>query len=502
MGRKLQITALLTLIALIIGCDNQRVNRSISDAGRSIVPQAGESIPLAAETPFSAPVAEPEAQPQVRVRLPPEYSPAQVIDLNLDLTDTEEQVVVFKRRDDELDLIRILVLSFDPVRNSWIRAWEGETGANSVRSFTLYTDDLIGDHELELVCFGINNAGEQTLDVFRRTSSALGLGLAYESIAALTADVSIQIQQRERSEAYENLQATSGISYPIEVRRRDPDSEDVLDYVSTTYLWRFELGRYVQSETVRIPGEQVEDAQLREIFGGGVSAFERFLSGPWFRLDQGEQRLLHFDLRERSVVFHSGHLQNVFDWDDSVKAVYGRDLQLIVSNAGIESHIERLVIRAESLSRIRLSAPESGDLSGVYERLSDELQSSIAASRRASARLASLELLGAYRGDEGVELAFSEPEFTMRGTQPSGSGGFVIFELSGDTVLELQFLDVNRLPTETRSFRVSYEEEIGSGRIVRTIELEPGSVGIDGFIPSGAPRLSLEQIEQLEQSAE
>ncbi|MCK4516256.1 MAG: pallilysin-related adhesin, partial [Spirochaetaceae bacterium] len=183
------------------------------------MPRGGNGIVLASEAPVAVAVDDVTVAPDLRVRLPDEYLPSQVFTMNLDLDETEEQIIVFKRRDDPHDLIRILVVSFDPIRNSWIRAWEGATAANNVRSFTLYTDDLIGDHEQEIVCFGINNAGEQTLDIFRRTSNALGLGLAYSPILSLAADVNISIAEIDRSEAFEALEIVSGQSFPVIVER-------------------------------------------------------------------------------------------------------------------------------------------------------------------------------------------------------------------------------------------------------------------------------------------
>lgn len=493
----------LLAVGVIASCADDDLQQRLTDPGRSIIPQASDSISLAdANATGDAQVVAEESQPEVNVRLPDTYSPARVINVNLDLTDTEEQLVVFKRTDDQTDAIRLLVLTFDRVRNNWIRAWEGETAATNVRSFTVYTDDLIGDHEMELVCFGMNAEGEQTLDVFRRVSSALGLGLSYERIVSIAANVSIEILEIARSDAYENLQATSGTSYPIVVRRRDPESDDVFDLVQTTYYWRFDEGSYVAGDETYIPSAEIQDTRLRDLYAGTPTEFEGFLDGPWFRQDEGELQLVSFSVSERSIVFfYGGHLQQVFRWVDSSKAVYGRDLQILGTNAGIQSISRPMIIRAETLNRIRVSVQGTSDLSGIYERLSPELQQTVISGRTGAAVLSQIELTGPYRSDDGVELAFGDPEFTMRSSPVTGNGGYALYEIGEVTVLELQFLDVNRLPLESRSFRVEYSEERSGDRMVRTLVLEPGSIRIDGFVPSGEPPLRLEQIQAAQEDA-
>jgi hypothetical protein len=491
--------AVFATLLVLSSCGTKPVQDELTDPGRSIIPQASSSVPLASSTDGQAPPAPPSAPQEVNVQLPAEYSVAQVYNVNLDLTDTEEQIVVFKRRDDEGDAIRLLVLAFDPVRNAWIRAWEGATAANSVRSFTVYTDDLIGDHEMELVCFGINAAGEQTLDVFRRISSALGLGLSYEPVASIRADVSIEIAAVPRWDAYENMQTTSGASYPIIVRRRDTSSDDVFDLIQTTYYWRFDAGSYVAGEEVDIPSEEIQDSRLRDLFSGRVEHFEEFLDGPWYRYDGEELRLVSFSVADRSIVFfYSSHLQQAFIWDDSAKAVYGRDLQVLATNESLESVHKFIMVRAETLNQIRVTVQGTVNLSGTYQRLSSELQTTVASGGRSPARISERELRGPYRSDDGVELVFGDAEFAFRSAPLRGSGGYVLYEFGGVTILELQFVDVNRLPTQTVSYRVTYDEETAPTRIVRTITLTPGTVRIDGFSASGDPVLRMEQIESLE----
>jgi hypothetical protein len=486
------------LLALVLSACSEPAQRSeLEEPGRVVAPRGGNGIVLAAETTTERSDDDRDSGPELKVRLPSEYIYSQAVTVNLDLDETDEQIIVFKRRDDPDDLIRLLVVSFDPIRNSWIRAWEGVTAATSVRSFTVYTDDLIGDHEQEIVAFGINEDGEQTLDVFRRTNDALGLGLSFAPILAIAADVTIEVDEVPRSEAYEAMETVSAPSYPIIAERRDPESENVFDTVRTTYFWDYGARRYVPGRLESISGEAIEDDRLRDLFAGTEEDFEQFLSGPWYRSsDAGEIQMVFFGPREGTIVFHSGYLQQSFIWDNSTKTVYGRGVSLFVTNENIHTVKKLVNVSVGDLNRVTISIQGFDGLDGTYERLAGSLQSAVLESD-ARVTLSEIDLAGLYRSDSGVEIFFGNPEFTYRDGSDPTAGGYVLYELGSDLVLSMKFVDENRLPTEQRDYRAVYVENHEEDRIVRRLELTRGRIGIAGFEATGAEELVLEQIEVL-----
>jgi pallilysin-like protein len=490
----------LLIIVLLAGCTARIVHDEISDPGKTVVPRGGNGIVLASEATVVASAEDTAIAPDLRVQLPEEYLPSQAFTLNLDLDETEEQIIVFKRRDDPNDLIRILVVSFDPIRNNWIKAWEGATAAHNVRSFTLYTDDLIGDHEQEIVCFGINNAGEQTLDVFRRTSNALGLGLAYTPIFSIAADVNITIEELQRSEAYEAMETISGQSFPVIVENRDSAASSVFATIKTSYFWDFSSRRYVRGFEEELSGEVFQDSRLRDLFAGTEAGFEDFLDGPWYRTtsDPDEVQMVFFGKSERTVVFHSGHLQQVFNWDDSAKTVYGRGIQLFVTNEILRSLKRLISVSVTDLNRISLVVLDTDGLDGTYDRLTESLQAAILDRDARVARLSEFQPRGLYTSDGGLEIVFGDPGFTYHDAEGQRAGGFALYQLSGDLVLELKFIDEFRLPVDAMRYSVEYDEVTDDDRLIRTMILQPGAVGIAGFSPSGDERVTLEQIELLQ----
>ena len=494
--------ASLLFIMLFVGCAVRPPLEEIQDPGRTVVPTGANGIVLASEAPVTSGEDEQDVAPSLRVQLPDEYLPTQVFTINLDLDDTEEQIIVFKRRDDAGDLIRILIVSFDPIRNNWIRAWEGATAANSVRGFTLYTDDLLGDHEQEIVCFGINNAGEQTLDVFRRTRDALGLGLAYEPILSVSADVNITIQESERSEAFEALEALSAVSFPVVVERLDPEGSDVFATVETTYFWDYSARRYVAGLVEHVSGDLIQDGRLRDLFAGTETEFEEFLDGPWFRTTSSpdEVQIVFFGVTDRTIVFHSGyeHKQQVFNWDDSAKTVYGRGIQVFVTNEILRSLKRLISVSVDDLNRIILVVQNSEGLDGTYERLTGGLQDAILDQGAAVATLSEFQPRGLYASDAGTEIVFGDPEFSYLDSEGQRSGGYAMYRINGDLILELMFIDENRLRVDSRKYSVEHNEIRDDDRLTRTLILSPGEIGIAGFSPLGDEPTLLEQIELLE----
>ena len=472
---------LLLPLLLLLGCTPTETVPELTEPGRTVVPRGGDQIVLAGDTTPVTEEEDPSALADLKVRLPSDYVPSRAVTLNLDFDETEEQIIVFKKRDDPDDLIRILVVMYDPVRNSWIRAWEGATQATGIRSFSVSTDDMVGDHLQEIVCFGINDAGEQTLDLFRRTPDVLGLGVVFTPILSIAADVNIEIESFERPESYEMMEATTVMSFPVVAERLDPEADNLLDTVKTTYSWDVPRQHYVVSATERVSGEVIQDSRLSDLFAGDENDFEAFLSGPWYRSSAGDQMtILFFGTLDRSVVFYSGQLEQSFIWDHTAKAVYGRGAQLTVTNESIRAFSERISVSASALDQIHVSVVGSRNLDGTYDRLTGTLQSSVLAETTITS-LSAIQLAGLYRSDTGVEIVFSSPTFTYRDEDGVRRGGYALYNIGDATVLSLKFIDENLLPVANQDFGVTFSETTDEERVLRTLSLEPGQVRLAGF---------------------
>jgi hypothetical protein len=421
----------------------------------------------------------------------------QVINTNLDLDANDEQILVVRKKDDPDAPLKIVVIDYDPVRASYARSWESLTDATNLRLFEVSLKDLVGDHNQEIVCRGINARGEQTLNVFRKAPSPAGLGLYFADILRIVSDGSIEIEEIERPESY-RLGQKNGPSFSIYSFSQDRESDNILDRIKRTYHWQYQQNRYVLTKTEKLPGAVVAERQLQELFHDpSVSAFEEFLAGPWYLSDtEGREEILLFLPDERRISIYTGQVQETYIWQASFRSLSNR-LLIFGANESIESVTKRFSVDVVSLNTIDVSiwgAEEWDRAAGRYMKLTEELQGSLLVKDRPRARPGTLQLRGLYQSGAGIRLIFEPPNFTWIDENHSFSGGFSIFALDHD-VLYLQGMDENGLSTETATYIMEYSEKKEGEYLYRNLVLTPGKIGVRGIEPIAETRLTFEQME-------
>ncbi len=496
----------VVLILVLLRPDHSERERSAArpgDGTRFIVPEAGEGIELSeSASQHTITLRDSEEEVQPRIPLSAEFLLTQVEETNLNRDQHDEQLIAFKRRDDPEDRIRIKVAEFDSVRNTYRVAWEGETRANNVRTFALYTTDLTGNHQLEIIAFGTNNAGEQTLDVFEATDPPGGVSLYYRPVLSVTTDANIEIAEQERSEAYYSM-TSSGSSFPIHVYRRDQDSEDERGLIRYSYRYHPDEEQYLEVQRETIPGTEVEEAQLQELYDGDVAAFQRFLRGPWYRTtgsNSERQELVFFDPVRSSIVFYRGDRQESFSWKDSHRTLHrsGPGLRINLENESISTVRRQVSVTASGIDELIVNVEGSEQWDGRYRRLTDSLQRRLLNERRSAARLRGEELpSGLYRNDSGLEIFFSNPRFTMRDEEQEISGGFAMFELDRP-VLQLKEMNSNGVVISNRTYKFEEETNKTADQLIRTLRLYPARLTAEGVEVQDTEPVTLEQIEQVE----
>ncbi len=305
---------------------------------------------------------------------------ASVLNCNLDLDLSEEQILVLRRKEEPDAPLRIAVADYDSVRGGYARTWEGTTGATNLRLFEITLLDLVGDHNQEIVCRGVNAQGELVLDVFRKTPSPTGLGLYFMEICQIVSDGSIEIQEVQRAEGY-RLGQKNGPSFPIYAYSRDRASENLLDRIKYTYQWQYQQNRYVLTGEEKMPGIVVEEAQLRELFSDpSVEHFEQYLAGPWLASgSRGQEEIILFDPELRQIAIYSGQVEEIYEWQTSFRSFSNR-LLILAANESIESVRKRITVEVVALNTIDVSVmgtEEWDRSSGRYLKLTDELQNEL-----------------------------------------------------------------------------------------------------------------------------
>ncbi len=490
---------LAAVFLLLSGCDLIEEGRTVDEGARKLVPEVYDKDSPADTGPADVDIEALESTP--KVPLDEDEKLIQVLNTNLDLDANDEQILVVRQKNDPQGPLTVAVIDYDPVRAGYSRTWESLTNATNLRLLEITLKDVVGDHNLEIVCRGMNNQGELTLDLFRKTPSPTGLGLYFTEILRIVSDGSIEIAEIERSEGY-RLGQKNGPSFVIYSFGQDRESDNLLDRIKRTYHWQYQQGRYVLTNVEKMPGAVVEEKQLKELFSDlSVEAFERFLAGPWYLADaEGRQEILLFLPDQRRISLYNGQVQEVYVWQGSYRSMSNRMLAF-GTNESIESISKNFGIDVVSLKSIDVSiwGTEQWDrTSGRYIKLTEELQQDLLEKEHARIEVSSLVLEGLYKSGQGIEIIFDPPHFTWIEDSSGFSGGFTIIHLDQD-VLYLQGIDENGLPTRSATYIMDYAENREGEYLYRNLTLVPGRMSVNGVQPASETRMVFEQLENLEE---
>jgi hypothetical protein len=422
----------MLLIIFFTGC---RIDSPVADAPAE---QTGIIIPVAANgIELFAPISEADegnfsaGQQTPRVVIPEDYISHGLYDLGLDSDTPDEQIIVFKFRDGQDDHIGLLLADYDPLRDGYFISWQGLTKATSLKTFALYTQDVTGDRQQEIVFIGTNNLGEQTLDIFKQEITN-NYGLQFRAIISIEADIETGVNVVERSEFYNNGER-NGVAFTVSAVNQDLESENPLDMIRSVFTWRPGERRYLLSYTESIPGSQVEEDQLAELYSGNANDYLRFISGPWIK-DGGEQ-ILYFSQISASVQLAlADSLQSYIILDSSMTSL-GRRMSLALQNENLNHIRPWMSVTARNLNSldIRLNRPgiisdsrysDNEVWSGSYTRLlsTDGLNAPEVVTTREDKRLYPFGINGLYRSDNNWEMFFSAPLLTLRTQEEERSG--------------------------------------------------------------------------------
>src|SRR6056297_3626904 len=450
-----------------------------------------------------------------RVQLPPGYKILQMVDVNLDLDRYEEQVLVAQDALSEENTISLFVADYDAIRDKYSITWRSDTVTQRRKGLQVTVIDSTGDHNLEIVCNGINADGLQTIDIFRRTTSPDEYGLFFDRILSLEVQGTIELQESKRSQSYQNG-LTNGASYPVVTSSKDTESERMSDIIKRTYIWRNDSRTYELVLEKKVSGQEIEDRRLKELFESGSETFEEFLSGPWLytkntgrNTPHSQRSLIHFNPMDKTITLYSGNVQEVYTWTSSQRFLAN---SLAIRGENEIVPFMRIYISAyiEDLSNIRLQIYDinshngqrdsNTSWSGMYQKIGESLQSTFLSSYPSysdEGRSHLPTLTGVYKNDIGDEITFDPPYFTLERNGVQQSGGFSVYSMGSD-VLELKIMNSQGIVVERLSYSFDYFEEQKSNEIIRRIVLVPGKIGVNGFKMGEKQPIRYEQVEKIE----
>ena len=442
--------------------------------------------------------------PRPRVGVDPGDTVLQVINAQLAKGPAEEQVIAVKKTADVSSPVRLIVVDIDPERGTYyFPSWESTTNATDNRIFNLAVEDLIGDHDVEIVASGMNKDGKLTLDVFRRVATAPRGDLSYAPVCQIVAD-DIHIVEADRPDSYAD-DSKAGASDSIETYVRDPDSQNVTDLVKITYQWNAQEARYVAGAPEKVPGEKAAQAQLGKLFTDlSPDSFESFLAGSWVQTQADGQTSgpepglteISFDPRARKIVLSTGDTEEVFSWRVTARTLYN-SARLVGDNETVPQITRTFEITA--LSTVTLSVTIVGDDSpdrpqvGTYSRIADETQAMLYRHPGGGAQRPQPALTGQYYGSSGTTVAFESSQLQWKSSGKKRTAEYVLFPLAGRTILSARFFADARSPEEDKSWLVDFKESKNPARIKRTLILSPVQLTVDGYEDSVGDTVTLEQ---------
>ncbi len=437
-----------------------------------------------------------------RIWIDPQYKILQVLNVNLDQDADEEQVIAVKRIDDVGSPVRILVVDADPESGTYyFQSWESDTSATDTRVFSLSAKDIIGDHSLQLVASGMNESGKITLDVFHLLPPSHGKGLLYKAVCQLVAD-EISVEESDRPDSY-GTDRKPGSSFPIVAYLRDPDSQNVMDLVRIHYAWSGAEGRYVPGAPEKIPGEEVQQAQLRTLFtSSGEQAFEQFISGSWVQpAKDGFASIITFDPVGRRISLSSGNTLEAYIWRESHRTIYNRLLAVGENETVLQIQLIRtfsITVNDPNTITVTIIGNDSGESPTVsYTKVTDDIRQKLIDRPDAQAVLSTLVLSGHYTGAQGLAIDFQAPRLTWTDADGQRTGSYVIFSIGSGTILSTRFPTGIGEPDRISSWLVDYKEKSDPVSTTRTLNLSPVQLTVNGYEEANGDDLSLRQYQDL-----
>lgn len=478
------------IIIIFSGCKN-KISQEESTP-RKVIPENGGSVSTenTDTNELRQHYIEEKASPKIKIDNPGLIIYIQNINLDFDIE--EEQVIVLKdeEKKNKLDLV---VVDFDSVRNKYITTWQTVQEEINPRTFIISYADTVGDHNLEIIFKGTGTNNEQILDIYRKTHSPAGIRLYYENIAKMKIEGEIKIIEKERSSAY-LLGQKNGVSFPIITYESDNESGNLLDMVKKTFVWNYQSSRFIKATEEKIPGEKIEEERLKKLFNEGIDAYKDFLQGQWVNIESKDS-IISFDRNNNEISLYSNDILEIYKWTDFNRSKIPNSVYISARNDLIHFIRTNIFVRIEKLNKIRIVVNDrefSNNISswnGYYEKVENDMN--IYRDKEISDE-ESIVLDGLYTG-LNESIVFSGKNFTQKDINGTKNGIFSIFHYNGTKILELRYLDNNRLVGERKEYRIEYNVQELEESIIREISLQRGEIKSLFFDVSGEDEILYKQ---------
>ena len=298
------------------------------------------------------------------------------IDLNSDTF--EDQIVAVKKANNPN--IVIIIGLYNSKTSEYQRFTEIQTSIFQVKTFSLMTMDLAGNHTNTLVCTGFSSNNDSILQAYNPKVERNRFSIV--KIIDLKTDGTIFIQQAQRNDNY-SIYNMNADCFPIIMYSTEetPGGTD-FEQVQTTYEWNKKTEVYEPTATTRLSSKKIAAKELARILDGNISTFTNFLDGLWYRTNTtGQQRYIFFDPKSEEIIFFDQAIQEVYDWLNNTLRKSG--VYISASNKSISNLVRYFDIALVSVDEIRVRVRDDVRMiigtdtlwDGIYKKTSQKMSS-------------------------------------------------------------------------------------------------------------------------------
>ena len=345
------------------------------------------------------------------------------IDLNSDTF--EDQIVAVKKANNPN--IVIIIGLYNSKTSEYQRFTEIQTSIFQVKTFSLMTMDLAGNHTNTLVCTGFSSNNDSILHAYNPKTEKNRFSIV--KIIDLKTDGTIFIQQAQRNDNYSiynmNAECFPIIMYSTE---ETPEGTD-FEQVQTTYEWNKKTEVYEPTATTRLSSKKITAKELARILDGTVPTFTNFLDGLWYRTNTtGQQRYIFFDPKSEEIIFFDQAIQEVYDWLNNTLRKNG--VYISASNKSISNLVRYFNIDLVSVDEIRVRVRDDVRMiigtdtlwDGVYKKTSQKMNSVQSKTTEIANIIKTMEEgAGKWNFQENT-VAFAEGVFSLSNKDKKESG--------------------------------------------------------------------------------
>ncbi|MBN2510687.1 MAG: pallilysin-related adhesin [Spirochaetales bacterium] len=490
------IFTIAALAALIAGCTPDTAGL-VNTEPKEIIPSLKTDAAMLEESSPDRVSTDEKMQPKIAIT-----KDTRLIDIrteNLDLDRSDEQILLVETSNN--GITELWVVDYDAIKDMYFISYKQELSSAKLRRYQIMTEDLVGDHIPEILCFGTDTDKTQSLDVFRKSVHPTGIGLYYSPVFRHEIQGTIEILRKDRDASYREG-ISNGKSFSIETYIHDNESDDYNDLVRSSYFFRYQTNSYVLVDTEKIPGNKVDEEKLRLLYTKGPLEYHAFLNGPWYKTDgssHGSQNpvLVNFDDQNKRISYFEEGSQEILIWTSSSKPLYNR-LVIYGLNELIPDLITRiLTVAVTDLNTIQIYGAEPWR--GSYGRYTEGLQKEYL--QRFQSQYTAPEVSGIYASTDGGSIEFFNNSFTLQENGKTRSGGYA-FYLKGNPILSMKIISERGILLEDRVYKYDFFEEEKENKIIRTLVLFPGKMSVRGFVPTADGYSQYQQIETVETATE